>query len=477
VTPGDVSIRSIPVGEIRRFGDHALIVGVPDHVAGRRLAAAVTAARLEGVVETVGGLATLMVAFDPMGDDPESRRPQLARLMEEVLARPVEESWRGKLLEVPCEFDGPDLAEVSALVGGSPEAVVDMVTAAPLTVAVVGFSPGFAYLVDLPEPLRRVPRRPRPRPAVPAGSVALANGHAAVYPSASPGGWQLIGRTDVSFFTQWTPPYARLAAGDRVQFTRSVRRPGGHAPPLQEDWRPAFPVRPTRDPAPPVRPVFVVDEPGARTVLQDGGRRGLAALGVPAAGPADPYSFHLANRLVGNGVDACTLEATARGPRLRCLSATFVGVVGASPTLQLEGRPVAAGRVVPVSPGQILEVGSVRRGLRCYLAVAGGFVGSQVLGSCSSDQLAGLGPGPLTRGTSLWAAPWKPPLGDHLREVTLAQDAADGPVALRVVPGPHPERFAPGVFAALGSLRFTVEAESNRVGLRLRRHPHAPALA
>jgi biotin-dependent carboxylase-like uncharacterized protein len=222
--------------------------------------------------------------------------------------------------------------------------------------------------------------------------------------------------------------------------------------------------------------VFEVEEAGLRTVLQDGGRRGLAALGVPAATPADPISFRLANQLVGNARDACALEVTGRGPALRCLSATFVAVVGASPDLRLQGQPVAIGRVVPVNAGQRLVVGAVRGGLRSYVAVAGGFVGPDVLGSRSSDQLSALGPGPLAAGAQLWAGTMEPPLGDHLREGSPT-GASDGEaVVLRVVPGPHPEHFGVGVFASLAHMSFTVDAESNRVGLRLRPDPNTPPL-
>jgi biotin-dependent carboxylase-like uncharacterized protein len=200
----------------------------------------------------------------------------------------------------------------------------------------------------------------------------------------------------------------------------------------------------------------------------------VAALGVPAATPADPDSFRLANELVGNPIGACTLEITARGPTLRCLSPTFVAVVGGSPDLRVQGQPIAAGQVVPVAAGQQLVVGPVRGGFRCYVAMAGGFVGRALLGSYSSDQLAGLGPGPIMRGAQLWGAATEPPLGDHLRPGASRGLKGGEPVALRVVPGPHPERFAPGAFAALASMRFTVEEASNRVGLRLRRDPRTP---
>jgi allophanate hydrolase subunit 2 len=153
-----------------------------------------------------------------------------------------------------------------------------------------------------------------------------------------------------------------------------------------------------------------------------------------------------------------------------------VAVVGGSPDLRLQGQPVAGGRVVPVAAGQQLVVGPVRGGFRCYLAMAGGFVGRPLLGSYASDQLAGLGPGPVARGAPLWGAATEPPLGDHLRPGASRALEGGEPVALRVVPGPHEERFAPGTFAALASMRFTVEGASNRVGLRLRRDPRAAAL-
>lgn len=459
-------VRSVPVGEIRRLGDHALLVGVADSASARRLAGALRAAGGHNLREVVGGLATVMVVFDP-GEDPEGamdrRLSWLARLVKEVAESPGDDDG-GQLLTIPCLFDGPDLAEVAEAAGCTPAAVVELVTSCTLTVAAVGFSPGFAYLAGLPDELRAVPRRASPRPVVPAGSVALANGYAAVYPSASPGGWQLIGRTGTALFTPRVPPYARLAAGDRVRFAVAH----GVADVAVEDRLAPGPEGTTG-----ARPIFTVDEPGLRTVLQDGGRRGLAAIGVPAAGPADPDSFTLANRLVGNRDDAGALEVTARGPRLHCLRPAFVAAVGASPDLRVDGQPVSPGRVVPLGAGQQLSVGTVRGGLRSYLAVGGGLVGAEVLGSCASDQLAGLGPGPLGRGATLWAAALRPPLGDHLGDGPGGW-LDDGTVALRVVPGPHPEWFAPGALAALASVRFRVGPSSNRVGLRLAPERRAP---
>ncbi|MGO8862427.1 MAG: carboxyltransferase domain-containing protein [Acidimicrobiales bacterium] len=470
---GRVPTRSVPVGEIRPFGERALLIGVEDPPSARSLARALLAARMDGLAEVVGGLATVMVAFDDDGDELDSRLPVLTRLVEDAIASPADVSDGGGVVVLSCAFDGPDLAEVADMVGCTAEGVVELVTSQTLTVAMVGFSPGFAYLTGLPEQLRHIPRRLRPRPAVNAGSVALANGYAAVYPTASPGGWQLIGQTHEPLFTPSKSPYARLAAGDRVRFERATGRSGGGSSPvLTPHLVPPTLTSPVRN----ARPIFVVEDSGFRTVLQDGGRRHMAALGVPAAGPADPYSFRLANRLVGNAAEAVALEATARGPTLRCLDATFVAAVGASPDLRLQGQPVAAGRVVPVGAGQRLALGPIRDGIRSYVAVAGGLVGPELLGSCATDQLCALGPGPITSGQRLYGGGVTPPLGDHLRDGTSSGWAGGEPVVLRVVPGPHAEAFASGAFASLGTMGFTVADESNRVGLRLRRDPQGPAV-
>jgi allophanate hydrolase subunit 2 len=104
--------------------------------------------------------------------------------------------------------------------------------------------------------------------------------------------------------------------------------------------------------------------------------------------------------------------------------------------------------------------------------VAGGFSGPAVFGSTASDELSGLGPGRLAAGQRLYAGPWSPPLGDHLAEGASPQVEPDVPVSLRVVAGPHPERFAPDALARLAAATYVVDDRSNRVGLRLR--PRAP---
>jgi biotin-dependent carboxylase-like uncharacterized protein len=209
--------------------------------------------------------------------------------------------------------------------------------------------------------------------------------------------------------------------------------------------------------------------PGLRAVLQDAGRRGVAASGVPAAGAADPVSSALANRLVGNAAGAAVLEVTGGGTRLRALGTCHVAVVGAAPAVRVDGTDGAsAGRLLPLEEGQVLEIGALARGWRTYVAVAGGLLGPTLFGSQSTDELCGLGPGPLRAGAILSAGDWAPPLGDHVVPGAATELPAAGPVELRVVPGPHAERFATGALDRIAATLFVVGNDSNRVGLRLR---------
>lgn len=120
-------------------------------------------------------------------------------------------------LEIPVRYDGPDLAEVAALTGLTEAEVVAAHTGTPWQVAFGGFAPGFAYLVG-GDPRLQVPRRPQPRTTVPAGAVGLAGEFSGIYPRASPGGWQLIGRTDLVLWDLDRDPPALLAAGATVRF-------------------------------------------------------------------------------------------------------------------------------------------------------------------------------------------------------------------------------------------------------------------
>jgi KipI family sensor histidine kinase inhibitor len=127
----------------------------------------------------------------------------------------------GPLVEIPTRYDGEDLAAVASRWGVSRTEAVQRLSTAELRVAFCGFAPGFAYLTGLPAEWA-VPRLPTPRPRVPAGSVALAGPYAGIYPTASPGGWRLVGRTEATLFDVHRDPPARLVPGTRVRLVEKA---------------------------------------------------------------------------------------------------------------------------------------------------------------------------------------------------------------------------------------------------------------
>lgn len=199
----------------RTAGRHALLLELDDLAEARRWYAELGARRdagdLPAGVEIVPGARTVLV--DGLGD---------AGLVRDRLPAwtpsPAAPEPPAHTVEVPVRYDGPDLAEVADRWGRSVEAAVALHAGTEFTVAFCGFSPGFGYLAGLPGRLA-VPRRATPRTRVPAGSVGLADGWCGVYPQASPGGWALIGRTDLAMFDLDRDPPALLTPGTTVRFT------------------------------------------------------------------------------------------------------------------------------------------------------------------------------------------------------------------------------------------------------------------
>jgi len=168
---------------------------------------------MEGVQELIPGMNNLTLVFDPLRTDPA----ELAAAALALWASPPRRQALGRLVEIPVTYDGPDLGDVAAHCGLSADEVVHRHTQGQYVVYFIGFQPGFAYLGGLDESLQ-TPRRAEPRLAVPAGSVGIGGAQTGIYPQATPGGWQLIGRTALALFDPRAEPPTLLAPGDRVRF-------------------------------------------------------------------------------------------------------------------------------------------------------------------------------------------------------------------------------------------------------------------
>ncbi|MFD0684926.1 5-oxoprolinase subunit PxpB [Actinomadura fibrosa] len=201
--------------KVLRAGDTALLVETGDVATAHRLNAALRAAAIPGVVDVVPGEQTVLVVTDPATGPAVDLDRLAARLP--GLALPADAEDDTAPVEIPVVYDGEDLDEVAELTGLSRDEVVHRHASASYTVAYLGFSPGFGYLTGL-DPALHVARRESPRTAVPAGSVAIAGPYAAVYPSRSPGGWRLLGRSDLPLWDVTRDPPSLLRAGTRVRF-------------------------------------------------------------------------------------------------------------------------------------------------------------------------------------------------------------------------------------------------------------------
>ena len=203
-------------------GDAAFTVELgtrPNLLLTRSLAAlhdALRRASPPGFVESVPGLTSLTVLFDP----DVTTRAQLEQDVQRCLMQSSGLTARAREWHLPVCYSGeyaPDLAEVASACGLSATEVVATHTSRAYVVYLLGFSPGFPYLGDVDERIA-LPRRTVPRPRVPAGSVAIATQYTAVYPQETPGGWHIIGRTPARFFDIAATPPALLAPGDTVRF-------------------------------------------------------------------------------------------------------------------------------------------------------------------------------------------------------------------------------------------------------------------
>ncbi|MFD2793605.1 carboxyltransferase domain-containing protein [Promicromonospora vindobonensis] len=452
--------------------DDTLLVELDDLDQAVALYESLTTDPVRGVGVPVPGARTLLVPFRPSaitaGD-----------LAAELRSRPLERraTSAARTVEIRVRYDGADLAEAAELLGWSADELVRRHTGAAWTVGFVGFAPGFAYLTS-DDPELVVPRRASPRTRVPAGSVALAGPYSGIYPRESPGGWQLVGRTDAPVWDVTRERPALMLPGDQVRFVA-----------VQEKVR----LRETAETAGPAVPgvghgsggVEVVGA-GVQALVQDLGRPGSEGAGVSASGALDRPSLRAANRAAGNPSGTAAIESVG-GLRLRARGPQVLAVTGAAGDIVVRPgartEPAAApGTTTPARPdrrplpgepfalddGDELRLAPSARGVRAYVAVRGGIDVLPVLGSRATDVLAGLGPDPLGPGDLL-------PVGVPGRGVPAAGGAppsgdlpAPGEVTeLSIVLGPRDDWFDAATLARLTGQDWLVTPRSNRIGLRL----------
>lgn len=220
--------------------------------------------------------------------------------------------------------------------------------------------------------------------------------------------------------------------------------------------------------------VIYVIKPGLQTTVQDLGRWGHQAFGVPVAGPMDTFSHRLANLLVGNAGDAATLEITLIGPELEFGGDATIAICGADFEVRINSQPVPMCVSIGITRGSRLVFGRRRAGARAYLAVRGGLQTPQVLGSRATHLVSAMGG---LGGRALRASdcvPFVASAGTAApRRASGLTLPAQGRARLRVLPGPQVDWFEPAATRVLTSVSFRISPRSNRMGFRLEGPPLA----
>lgn len=450
---------------------HAMLVELEGLAQVQALFEAMQADPLPGVEELVPAARTLLVRFQPATVNRESLAGHIAALRTQAGERPP-----GELVEIPVRYDGEDLDEVAQLLGLSREEVIRRHTGSEYSVAFTGFAPGFAYLAG-GDPIFEVPRRATPRTRIPAGAVGLAGRFSGIYPQASPGGWQIIGVTDVPMWDVARATPALLRPGMRVRFVEQERQAPRQISGQPGDTQLPEPLASAVQAVSPASvaggdATCVVRQPGLLALFQDQGRPGLASQGVSAAGALDQAALREANRLAGNAADTACIEFVPGGFEIECQGEMVVAVAGADVPLTLcdrAGRQIRLPNHHPLAltDGDRLTVGAALAGSRAYLAVRGGFAVAAFLGSRSSDTLARIGPPALQAGDRLPVLP--------ARHGCVGEPGAPRPdlprpgetVWLDLTLGPRADWFTEEALALLAQQTWLTTPQSNRVGIRL----------
>ena len=287
-----------------------------------------------------------------------------------------------KIIEIPVCYDpelAPDLEAFLRAKNLNLSQLIKAHTTREYPLYFYGFQPGFMYLGGLNPDLHH-PRKSVPAQSVPAGSVAIGGAQTGIYPNTAPGGWHVIGRCPIKLFDPLDPEPCLAKPGDLIKFV-----------PINKDVFQAYlsesqtaSRRAKRQhPAKIVLGQIEVLKPGIYGSIQDAGRFGHAAQGVPQSGAMDQESHRLANDLLGNRVDFAAIEITFGGAVLKFQIDTVIAITGADYSPAINQLKVAMNEPIVVNSGDVLSFNKRNWGVRTYLGVLGGVQSPKVMGSRS----------------------------------------------------------------------------------------------
>lgn len=351
---------------------------------------------LEGLIETVPAYNSLAVYYNPLLI--ETKTATIASTVENHIIQALthqsiqqtsNQSNNQIPISIPVCYDqilGIDLDELSNTLNLGVEEIIQLHSSRTYKVFMTGFTPGFAYMGSVDEKLI-TQRKAQPRLKVEPGSVAIAGNQTGIYPLATPGGWNIIGKTPLTIFDKEKSNPFLLKAGDLVKFV-----------PITKDEFERFPKKDKFNhiklPAKSVlikKQIIHIEQCGFLTTIQDEGRNRTLQYGVSKGGAIDLYSLKLANILIGNADDAPVLEITQAPHRFHFLKDVLVAFAGGGLQPIINETLVPLYQPVFIKEGSIIELKKQLPGFRLYMAVAGGFTADQFLHSHSTDLLVNAG--------------------------------------------------------------------------------------
>lgn len=332
-----------------------------------------------GFVETVPAYTTLTVFYQPGLISTADNSPtnfvkrHIEKLLKEKSTKIVHQE---NCVSIPVCYDeefGLDLRSIAQEKGISVQEVVELHQQKDYKVYMMGFLPGFSYMGEVDSRIATA-RKATPLAIIEEGAVGIAGNQTGIYPLASPGGWQIIGKTPYCLFDIENRNPFFFKTGDSVRFYAiskdefyKIKKEKNSAAEEEID-----------------NPDAVVLKPGVFSTMQDNGRMGFRSYGVPQSGAMDALSHNTANALVGNAKNSATIECTMGGLTIQFNKETNIAVTGAGIAF-VNGQGIALYRAHAIKANAILEIRFNNQGLRTYIAVQGGFASKMMMNSRSAS--------------------------------------------------------------------------------------------
>ena len=432
--------------------------------------------------EIVPGLDSLVIQLQQTTDDPKTIREQALVDLQKIGAQFAKQKSRktspNKIHRIQVCYHpdlGLDLPAIAKACKLSIEELIHLHKESLYTADILGFMPGFAYFSGL-NPQLRLPRLTSPRPAVPKGSVAIAELQTAIYPRVTPGGWNIIGRSPNKLFDINQNPPGLFMAGDQMQIEEISLDEFHQLDKTNASKEMIRPLDKNKSAS------IEVLQAGTFSTIQDEPRSGLSHWAVGPGGACDIASLHLANALVGNPPETAAIEMTSTGPSLLFYEATCVAWVGAHCEGIVNNQRIPGNRPVWIPKGATLKFSPLNPGLRSLLAIGGGLDLPETLGRFGSHISADIGPKRLEKGDQFILAKPKAPLkSSFLKSLYKEDDLPTYPkwqirspflpnnsiTQIHCLAGPHLSFLSAKERELFWSTVWTVSNQSNRMGVRL----------